>query len=360
MVFKAVHCADIHIGAPFSGLSSSKAALRKEEVRTSFLNIINYCKEKSVDALFICGDLFDCPNPSKNDCEFTRKAFEALAPIPVYIIAGNHDYICAGSPFSREKYFSENVHIFPCFEHSFEITEKNVVIYGKSYSGPSSQGGFENQEFDKNKLNIMCLHGDMSLSGDYCAVKKEVLSSLPCNYAAFGHIHSGDIFEINGVKCAYSGTPEGHGFDDCGKTGFIYAEISKDKTDITYISQAIRNYSLISCDVTGKSTDEVIKNLKNTINRNDLYKITLVGECNDTIDIALLKDALEDFTFFSDIYDRTTAGYDFDLIQQEESLRGEFLRELRKIAASEEEFILSGKAGLDALSGRTPCTEVDL
>ena len=78
MPLKIVHCADLHIGASSSHLPSDLAAQRSEELRAAFLNIINYCKEKSVDALLICGDLFDSPKPLKKDCDFVRNALSCV------------------------------------------------------------------------------------------------------------------------------------------------------------------------------------------------------------------------------------------------------------------------------------------
>ena len=360
MPLKIVHCADLHIGATFSHLPTSLAKVRKEEIRASFLNIINYCKEKSVDALLICGDLFDCPNPAKNDCDFVKKALASIINIPVFIIAGNHDYMCADSPFSKEGYFTDNVHIFPCIDYSFELFDKNAVIYGKSYNSSITEPTFKDVKFDKSKINVICLHGDTLSSSDYNSISYEALSSLPCNYAAFGHIHNGEIFQVGEVKCAYSGTPEGHRFNDDGFTGFVYAEITADNTKLFPISLSKRHYHNISYNVSGEKTDEVISKLKNLINPNDLYKITLVGEYIEEINVHRLINELENHAFYIDITDNTSPAYDFDAIEAEESLRGEFLRELRVLSQSEEDFIRSGKAGLDALCGRMPSLEVEI
>lgn len=360
MPLKIVHCADLHIGASFSNLPADLAAERSAEIRDSFINIINYCKEKSVGALLICGDLFDCPVPSKRDCDFVKNALSSLAPIPVYIIAGNHDYICADSPFAKENYFSSNVHIFPCFDYSFNIPEENAVIYGKSYSSAVIEPTFTEQKFDDSKINIMCLHGDTISSSAYNTISYETLSSLNCAYAAFGHIHNGEVFEVGNTKCAYSGTAEGHSFKDDGFTGFIYAEITSDEVFLTPVSLSKRKYINIEYDISFQSAEQITKSLKELINEKDLFKITLKGEFTEEINLSVIKEELQKNSFYIEIYDLSVPGYDFDAIENEESLRGEFLRQLRKIATSEEEFILSGKAGLDALSGRTPSAEVEL
>ncbi len=360
MELKIVHCADLHIGASFSSLPSKLAQIRKEELRLALSEIVSFCKDKEADALLICGDLFDSPTPAKRDSEFVRKALSLLAPIPVYIVCGNHDYMCSDSPFSKEDFFSTNVHIFPTFDFVFEIPEKNAAFYGKSYSTSVITPSFDNTSIDGNKLNIMCLHGDITPNSDYNIISKETLSNPHINYAAFGHIHATYEFTVENTKCAYSGTPEPHRFNDDSSTGFIYAQINADETKITPVSVTKRRYHNISLDVSGYSPSEIIEKIKSEINASDIYRITLTGEqCeSDALDTDFIQKSVSDNAFYVEVYDDTTICYDFDEIEKEESLRGEFLRELRKLSSSEEEYIVSAKAGLDALSGNIPVSEV--
>ena len=356
-MIKIVHCADLHIGASFSYLPSSLASSRREEVKEGLLNIVNFSKEKKIDALLICGDLFDTPKPTKADSDFVRNLLSSLAPVPVFIICGNHDYMCADSVFSKADYFSDNVHIFPCFDHSFELSDKNAVIYGKSYNSNITAPSFDECVFDKSKINILCLHGDTIPSSDYNTISRETLLSASVSYAAFGHIHNGEIFEIGNTKCAYSGTSEPHSFGDDGNTGFIYAEIDENGVNISPVSHSKRHYHNIEYDITGQENGDIIAGILNFLNENDLYRITLIGEYTNEINAAFIRDELSNKAFFIDVTDNSSPAYDFDIIEKEESLRGEFLRELRKIVGSEEEFILSAKVGLDALSGKIPAME---
>lgn len=360
MPFKIVHCADLHIGASFSHLPTDLAALRREEIRTAFSNIIDYCKEKSVDALLICGDLFDCPKPSKRDCDFVKNMLGSLSPVPVFIICGNHDYMCSDSPFSKANYFSENVHIFPCFDYAFELPSDNAVIYGKSYGSTITKPSFNECIFDASKINILCLHGDIIPSSDYNTISRETLASSACNYAAFGHIHNGEIFEVGTTKCAYSGTPEGHKFNDDGFTGFIYAEITPEETVLTPVSLSKRHYIGIYIDVTGKTMPQIIEEAAAMTNGADLFRLTLTGEYTEELNLPYIKSELEKKVFYIDISDNTVQCYDFDAIENEESLCGEFLRKLRSMCSSEEEFILCAKTGLDALSGKLSYTEAEI
>lgn len=356
MSIKIVHAGDFHIGASLSHLGTKLAKMRADEIRQSLTRTADFCKENEADALIITGDLFDNHKPTKADSEFVRNTLSSLSPVNVYIICGNHDYMCPDSPFAKEDYFSENVHIFPCYEASFEIPGKNVVFWGKSYSSASVTPSFDDCVFDENKINIMLLHGDTISGSTFNIISKETLSSMPVSYAAFGHIHAGEIFNTGNVKCAYCGTPEGHSFKDNGTTGIILAEISEEATNISQIDFSLRSYKALSFDITKKNEQEIIDGIKSLTNPNDFFSFTLTGEYSESSapDITYINDALDKNLHYIEINDKSFPGYDLDAIEKEESLRGAFLRELREITISEEEFARAAKIGLNALGGRIP------
>ena len=356
MSIKIVHSGDFHIGASLSHLGTTLAKTRGDEIRHTLKRTVDFCKENEVDALLITGDLFDNHKPTKADSEFVKNTLSSLSPVNVYIICGNHDYMCDDSPFSKENYFSENVHIFPCYESSFEIPEKNVVLWGKSYDKASVEPSFNSCIFDENKTNILLLHGDTTDGSSFNIISKETLSAIPANYAAFGHIHTGEVFNTGKVRCAYCGSPEGHSFKDNGITGIILAEISENETKLEQIDFSLRKYNSLTFDITGKSEQEIISGIKELTNAKDFFSFTLTGEYAESSapDITYIKDILSKELHYIEIADDSFPGYDLDAIEKEMSLRGAFLRELRETTDSEEEFACAAKIGLDALGGRIP------
>ena len=356
MSIKIVHAGDFHIGVSLSHLGTKLAKMRADEIRQSLTRVADFCRENEADALIITGDLFDNHKPTKADSEFVRNTLSSLSPLDVYIICGNHDYMCPDSPFAKENYFSENVHIFPCYEASFELPEKNAVFWGKSYSEGSVTPSFDECVFDESKINIILLHGDTTDGSSFNIISKETLSAMPVNFAAFGHIHSGEIFNTCNVKCAYCGTPEGHSFKDNGVTGIILAEISKDETKLRQINFSLRKYKTLTFDITGKREQEIINGIKTLTNPNDFFSFTLTGEYSETSapDTSYIKELLGKNLHYIEIADDSFPCYDLDVIEKEESLRGAFLRELHEITSSEEEFARAAKTGLDALGGRIP------
>lgn len=353
MAFKLVHCADIHIGAPISGLDDSLASVRREEIKASFKNIVKFSYENNADALLICGDLFDSPFPSTNDINYVKDLFSSIPDINIYILCGNHDYLAAGSVFSDKFSDMENVFIFPEDEHCFEIPDKNVHLWGKSYSSPSITPAFSSTNFKDGKINILCLHGTVGGS-DNNTIERETLSSFDFNYAAFGHIHDGSVFEIGNTKCAYCGTPEGHGFNDSLNTGFIFAQITENETKIEHICNSTRKYIYSDIDITELSSNEEIANeIKKIINGEDLFKISLKGVYNPVFELSAsyVESLIKEMCFYIKVTDETSPALDISAIENEESLRGYFIRNLKK-SVSDDAFDIALRIGLNALEGR--------
>lgn len=353
MSFKLVHCADLHIGASFSGLDASSASIRREEIKASLKYISDFSLENKADAILICGDLFDSPFPSLSDINFVKGIFKAIHDIKIYIICGNHDYFAPASVFTESFSDLENVYIFPTCDSFFKIEDKNVVLWGKSYSSPSTSPSFENITIDSEKINILSLHGTLQ-QGDNNIITKEALLKTNADYAAFGHIHDGSTFTVGETKCAYCGTPEGHGFNDCGNTGFIFAEISKNETKLSHIDCTRRKYCYIDIDISEfASNDEIISAIKNEINSEDLFRVTLKGvyKFDFELSVSYMEAELKESCFYVKIYNETSPALDLSLIENEESLRGYFLRNLKELV-TEEEFSLAARIGLNALEGR--------
>ncbi|MBO6083584.1 MAG: DNA repair exonuclease, partial [Candidatus Methanomethylophilaceae archaeon] len=89
-----IHCADLHLGSRFVGISTDDAELGKR-MRFSTFNaldeIVNKAMHEAVDFIVFSGDIFD----ESNETPYTRQKFAdavARAGIPCYIAYGNHDY----------------------------------------------------------------------------------------------------------------------------------------------------------------------------------------------------------------------------------------------------------------------------
>ena len=88
---KFIHCADIHLDAPFREYGSgSYGDTRRRDIRDAFLNILKRAKKEKVDFLLISGDLYEHGSVVKSTMEWLYMVLSQVE-VPVVIIPGNHD-----------------------------------------------------------------------------------------------------------------------------------------------------------------------------------------------------------------------------------------------------------------------------
>ncbi|MDD2445164.1 MAG: DNA repair exonuclease, partial [Candidatus Nanoarchaeia archaeon] len=190
---KFAHLADCHLG-------SWRLPSLQDLNFKSFQKAIDIILTEKVDFVLICGDLFDSAYPSIEILKETFAEFRRIndANIPVYLIAGSHDYSASGKTFLdvlEKAGFCKNM-------EKFEIQDDNsiklipyihdgIAIYG--YSGKKS--GLEIEELKRvyfssvNPYTIFMLHTTIN------EVAMENMPSinkinLPlAQYYALGHIH---------------------------------------------------------------------------------------------------------------------------------------------------------------------------
>ena len=67
---KILHCADLHLDSPFSGLDARTGESRREEQRELFRSLVCLVRNRRVDLLLIAGDLFDSGYTSAKTVKF--------------------------------------------------------------------------------------------------------------------------------------------------------------------------------------------------------------------------------------------------------------------------------------------------
>ncbi len=188
------HLADCHLGS-----------WRHPELQTlnfeSFKYALENCKKEKVDFILIAGDLFDSPYPPIETIKDTFDEFRKLkeANIPVFLIAGSHDYSVSGKSFLdvlEKAGFAKNVHKFE-ERNGLIILEptifKNVAIYGY----PGKKTGLEVYDLEKIKLQdapglfkILMLHTTMKDALGNLDIPAVDQTKLPkADYTALGHLH---------------------------------------------------------------------------------------------------------------------------------------------------------------------------
>lgn len=336
---KIIHTADLHLGSARTGVKNGKI-----EIENTFLKIISLCEAENIDFLLIAGDLFDSPFPDANDAE---KIIAAMGRIPNTVIAitpGNHDPACPGSVYLKYK-FPENVVVFQSFGEYIDFPEKGVRLFGAGFTDRferiSLMNGFEAPSSDL--INICVLHGDITADGgtsEYNPITLGQIEGLGFDYLALGHIHKrSEIQRLGKTYFAYSGCPDGMGFDEPGGCGLYAGEIGNGICRLEYRELSSRQYIITSADIGGccnsfDAAAKVLEYIKNGYGESyarNLYRIKLVGtvSADTVIDAVQVQAILGDELEYIRVSDCTAADIsDISEIASETSLRGIFVKKM--------------------------------
>lgn len=231
-MLRFIHAADLHLDAPFSGLSEYEGApveRLRSATRTAFENLVQLAIRKKVHFVVIAGDLFDGRWTNVQTGLWTANQFRLLDKqgIHVYLIRGNHDAL---SEVPKRISWPDNVHEFPVDQPAtMELTDLRVALHGQGFSArevrddvaatyPTPIAG---------AFNIGLLH--TSLNGDarhdtYAPTSEQTLVNKGYQYWALGHIHQ--MREIRDVpRIAYSGCTQGRHIHEQGAKGCLLVEV---------------------------------------------------------------------------------------------------------------------------------------
>lgn len=195
---KFAHLSDCHLGG-----------WRQEELQKlnfeSFQKAVSISLEEKVDFILISGDLFDSAYPP---IEILKEAFSEFrrikeANIPVYLIAGSHDFSASGKTFLdvlEKSGFCKNIQDYEIDkENRIKLKPsffKDIALFG--YSGKKS--GMEINDlkrvyFDSvYPFTIFMIHTTISDVVGTIPMDSLNKMDLPiANYYAMGHIHQ--VFE---------------------------------------------------------------------------------------------------------------------------------------------------------------------
>ena len=365
-MIRFLHCADLHLDSPFSGLNAAQSEVRRQEQRELFRTLICHAKNRRVDFLLIAGDLFDSGFTSSSTVKFVSEMLATL-DCPVIISPGNHDFYTENGLYGGT--FPSNVMIFTSEKlSSFYLSKINVMIHGYASTSDRHEenpldGGIT---IDPTKINILCAHADLDVPlSKYAPITSKQLANSGLDYAALGHIHNAPKTATYGkTLTAYSGCLEGRSFDELDFGGAIEVCIDGNRITSENIRIAKHRYMVDTLDITGAEKDsDIINRLKQHITTKNYkedtaLRVILTGALppDYTPALSLITDTVTG-VYRLDIKDNTTPILDFEELERDMSIRGEFYRELvSKIkTADEQERKIAAEAlriGLCALSGK--------
>ena len=352
---KIIHAADLHIDSKMqSNLPKEKASQRKKEILLTFENMVEFASDNDVEIVIIAGDMFDTAKISVATKNRIFNIFKSHNDIKFVYLAGNHDEKNIIREFDQSL---DNLYVFGDSWTTFNFG--NIDITGAKIEG-KSQSVYDSLLLDKDKFNIVVLHGQISKYN----LKSENLINLTklknknIDYLALGHIHSyeADKLDERGIY-AYSGCLEGRGFDECGDKGFILLDVKNNVFKYDFIHFAKRKLHEVEVDITGRKDwfdiEDVVMKAVQGIEKDDLVKVTLVGKYDLSFSkqIQHLQEKLNAKFYYAKVKDESLMKVDQGDLMYDVSLKGEFIRQVLASDLSDKEKEDIILVGIKALGG---------
>ncbi|HQD86197.1 MAG TPA: DNA repair exonuclease [Bacillota bacterium] len=314
-----IHTADLHLGRPFRKLGRLGEQIRQAQLQT-LKNIVDAVRETRSDFLVIAGDLFDSNAVSLDMARYVLDCFASLAPVPVYILPGNHDVLGSASIYhtiTRLGRLPSNVTVL--VEAAQEVTPcPGVAVFAAACT--AKQGGdrplrrlmsLASQSDAKYKLAVVHASVDvpgLSIDPLESLVSREDIESCPFHYIAMGHWHSRQVWSQGSIQALYPGTPETLGFGETPSPGTVTLVSLGDTLRIQEIPVGVYKWVKLTLDLSlMPDLDAVIQRVMQEAGDKTLLRLefegSLTGEADwaHDLDISRLEEEIARHFFYVEI-----------------------------------------------------------
>ena len=232
--FSFIHCADLHLGEPFSHVRLGSKGPWNEQIGQAtfkaFEKVVDAALENRVDAILISGDVYNSDHHSlAAQMAFGRELYRAAqGGIGVFIVHGNHD---PGEAWRADIPLPETVHVFSSDQVEgiplLKDGEKVATVYGVSYKTRHTREDLA-KDFHKNPddgFAIGMLHTDAGVEGSpYAPCTVEELKISGMDYWALGHVHTRRTLSTK-PYIVYPGNTQGLDLTEIGPRGCYLVDV---------------------------------------------------------------------------------------------------------------------------------------
>ena len=277
--FRFIHCADLHLGSRFKGVSSDDPELGRRMFAApleAFRRLVDAASSRGASFIVVSGDVYDdgCTLPT------TRMAFaEELgrAGMPVYICRGNHDH---SQPWDDAIPYPPNVVEFGT-EPSVESPLPGVEVAGVSFSGDHEVRNLVSMiSGTPGRFTVGCVHCDVDPSPGglpYAPCTSSNLVGRGVDYWALGHIHARRVL-MEEPFAVYPGNIQGRNPRESGDKGAYLVEVRDSRVhSMEFLPLQSFAWRDVELDVAGMSLDGVIDSVMSVTVPGDMVRLMLRG-----------------------------------------------------------------------------------
>lgn len=338
------------------------ARTRRQALRDTLLKIVAIAQDINPIAVLCGGDLYEHDRSSPDTGDFLRSTFEWLHPIPVFIAPGNHDWYGQGSLYKRTKW-SPNINVMSGSQLQPATLADGLTLWGAAHHAPSTVRGFlESFRVDRSGIHIALFHGserglflaEGSGKKMYAPFDADQIDRSGLHHIFLGHYHR----PRDADRYTYPGNPDPLTLGEDGERGVVLITCVPDGTIRRERKRvAVSNVHDVEINITGcDNRQEVFERVVQALEPlSGVARVTLIGEVGTAVDLRtedFRRQALAPRLDHLAVRFQIGVAYDFESIAQEQTVRGQFVRDVQASDLPEDEHLRVLVTGLRALEAR--------
>lgn len=362
---RLVHFSDLHLDTPFTWAPPDAARRRRGALREALLRILALADDVGADAICCGGDLYEHERSTPDTAAFLRETLGATSR-RVLLAPGNHDWMGPDSLYQRVAW-PANVTVFTQARLEPLALADGLTVWGAAHRAPANTDGFFDDGFrvDRGGVNLGLFHGSersglgLEDSGKqpHAPFDAAQIAEAGLDHAFVGHHHRPTAAQ----RHTYPGNPEPLSFGEQGLRGAVVATISADgSVEREWRQVAVTQAHDLGVDVTGcSSQQELGERVRGALaGRRGVARVTLTGDLSPEVDLRPAQDlsvtalGVDGIDALAVRAGAVSVAYDIDAIAVEETVRGQFVRDVLESELDDDERRRVLVTGLRALAGR--------
>lgn len=222
-----LHTADWQIGA-----TSVRAGMKSRELREIRLKaaerIILAARSRGVEFILVAGDLFDDHDVDDALVQQTVDILNSAAPIPVYILPGNHDFLGHGGIWERRSWIAVGPHVHLLSSREEVACGEDVALYPcpvlqkRSRRDPTEWIPARSEGDERIRIGLA--HGSLDSIAEEAnfPVRSDRVEESDLDYLALGDWHGRKVIG----RAVYPGTPEQTSFGEVNTGSALVVSIA--------------------------------------------------------------------------------------------------------------------------------------
>ncbi len=337
---RLLHCGDITLGSPYTGLSIDKCRECYHRFSSVFDTLFETVRQEGVQLVLIAGNL--CGRYlTSSDAACLIKQFSSLPDCLFVIAPGDQD------PYSEDSFYAsgrlpQNVKIFEDEQLTrLELDSLNADIYGWGYLGqriPLSPIHAKSV-VNKERFNLLCGCCEIGTRSVFCSLTPEDIGAFGADYAAFAHGPASAVHMAGVTHYAHSGPLEGKNFEEGGIGSVILVDITADgegkQVKTKRIPLASHRYETLTLNVEGALDMNAVFALlqplveENGFGEDTSLRVILEGTLSPEVTLRPEKEDADRLHLYSlEFVDRTLPAQRAAAFMKDMTVRGELYRTL--------------------------------